>query len=85
MAQAAQGGGGVTDPGGVENCGDVALRDMVSRHSGGGMMAGLHDLKGLFQLLQFNDATFLWSSHCGFCQTSGCHLSARVRTAEAVM
>ena len=30
MAQAAQGGGGVTVPGGVQNRVDVALRDVVS-------------------------------------------------------
>jgi len=33
--EAAQGGGGVTIPGGVQ-CGDVALRDVVSGHSGMG-------------------------------------------------
>ena len=44
---AAQGGGGVTIPGGVQ-CGDVALRDIVgSGHGGGGV--GLGDLRGLFQ------------------------------------
>ena len=45
MAQAAQGGGGVTVPGGV----DVALRDMVSGHGGGAQMVGLDDFSGLFQ------------------------------------
>jgi len=29
--------------------GDVALRDVVSRHGGGGSMVGLGDLRGLFQ------------------------------------
>jgi len=28
---------------------DVALRDMGSRHGGGGLMVGLDDLGGLFQ------------------------------------
>ena len=32
MAQAAQGGGGVTVPGGVQGHVDVALRDVVSEH-----------------------------------------------------
>ena len=45
MAQAAQGGGGVTVPRGA----DVALMDRVSRHGGGGLMVGLEDLRGLFQ------------------------------------
>ena len=30
---------------------DVALRDVVSGHGGGGMMIGLHDLSGLLQPL----------------------------------
>ena len=29
--------------------GDVALRDMVSGHGGGGLMIGLDGLRGLFQ------------------------------------
>lgn len=33
---AAQGGGAVTVPGGVQSCGDVALRDMGSGHGGVG-------------------------------------------------
>ena len=28
---------------------DVALRDVVSGHGGGGLVAGLDDLRGLFQ------------------------------------
>ena len=28
---------------------DVALRDVVSGHGGGGLMVGLDDLRGLFQ------------------------------------
>jgi len=32
-----------------KNHGDVALRDMVSGHGGGGLMIGLEDLSGLFQ------------------------------------
>ena len=28
---------------------DVALRDVVSGHGGGGLVAGLGDLRGLFQ------------------------------------
>ena len=33
-----------------KNCGDVALRDMVSGHGGDGWMVGLDGLSGLFQL-----------------------------------
>ncbi len=32
-----------------KNCGDVALRDVVSGHGGDGLMVGLDDLSGLFQ------------------------------------
>ena len=32
-----------------KNYGDVALRDMVSRHGGDGLVLGLGDLRGLFQ------------------------------------
>jgi len=32
-----------------KNCGDVALRDMASRHGGDGLMVGLGDIRGLFQ------------------------------------
>ena len=32
-----------------QNCGDVALRDMVSGHGGDGSMVGLNDLSDLFQ------------------------------------
>ena len=31
------------------NCGDEALRDMVSGHGGGRLMVGLGDLRVLFQ------------------------------------
>ena len=46
--QAAQGGGGVTIPGGVLNFVDVALRDAVSGHGGDGLMFGLDDPSGQF-------------------------------------
>ena len=49
MAQAAQGGGGFTVPGGVQGHVDVALRDVVSWHDGHGLVAGLGDLSDLFQ------------------------------------
>ena len=45
VAQAAQGGGGITIPGGV----GVALRDMVSGHGGGGLVAELDSLRSFFQ------------------------------------
>ena len=49
MAEAAQGGGGVTISGCVpEPCGCVT-EDMVSGHGGDGLMVGLDDLSGLFQ------------------------------------
>ena len=32
---------------------DVAMRDMVSGHGGGGSTVGLDDLSGLFQLMIF--------------------------------
>jgi len=38
--QAAQGGGGVTIPGGVQECRNVALRDVVSGHGGDGLVVG---------------------------------------------
>jgi len=42
--------GSVTIPGGgVKNCVDVALRDVVSGHGGDGLMVGLGDLSGPFQ------------------------------------
>ena len=31
------------------SCGDVTLRDVVSRHGGNGLMVGLGDLSGLFK------------------------------------
>lgn len=34
----------------LKNHGDVALRDMVSGHGGGGSMAGLEDPGDVFQL-----------------------------------
>jgi len=50
VAQAAQGGGGVTVPGGVpEPCG-CGTEDVVSGHGGGGLVVGPGDLRGLFQL-----------------------------------
>ena len=42
------GSGGVTVPGGVQSCGDVALREVGSGHGGVGGV-GLGDLRGLFQ------------------------------------
>ena len=33
----------------LKNCGDVALKDMVSGHGGDGLAVGLDDLSGLFQ------------------------------------
>jgi len=33
----------------LKHCGDVALRDVVSGHGGGGLMAGLGVLSALFQ------------------------------------
>ena len=49
MAQAAQGGGGVTVPGGVaEPCG-CGTEDVASGHGGGGLIFGLDDSRGLFQ------------------------------------
>ena len=32
-----------------QNCVDVALRDVVSGHGGGGLLVGLGDLRGLSQ------------------------------------
>jgi len=32
----------------LKNCGDVALRDVVSGHGGDGLVVGLGDLGGLF-------------------------------------
>ena len=34
-----------------KKCVDVVLRDMVSERGGNGLMVGLDDLRGLFQLL----------------------------------
>ena len=49
MAQAAQGGGGVTIPGGVpEPCG-CGTEDVVSGHGGGGLAVGPADLRAIFQ------------------------------------
>lgn len=36
-------------PGRFKNDGDVALRDVVSGHGGGGLAIGLDDPRGLFQ------------------------------------
>ena len=49
LAQVVQACGGVTVLEVFETCGDVALRDMVSGHGGGGLGIGLDDLRGLFQ------------------------------------
>ena len=32
-----------------QNCVNVALRDVVSGHGGGGLLVGLDDLRALFQ------------------------------------
>jgi len=46
---AAQGGGGVTVPGGVpEPCG-CGTEDVVSGHGGGGLAVGPADLRAIFQ------------------------------------
>ena len=34
---------------GFQNCGDVALRDVVSGHGGGGLAVGSADLRAIFQ------------------------------------
>jgi len=36
-----------------KNCGDVALRDVVSGHGEGGLVIGLRDLRGLFPTILF--------------------------------
>ena len=49
VAQAAQGGGAVTVPGGVpEPCG-CGTEDVVSGHGGDGLVAGPGDISGIFQ------------------------------------
>jgi len=79
LAQAAQGIGGVTFPGGVQE--DVTLRDMVYSSHRHGMMVGLNDLISLSNL---NDSMILPSntgrvlpgvhSHCygGMITNVGC-------------
>ena len=59
MAQATQGGGAVTIPGGVQNRVDVAQRDVVSGHGGDGLVVGLDDPSGLLHL---NDSMILYIS-----------------------
>lgn len=49
--QAAQGSGGMTLPGVFTKCVDVVLRGMVL-----GLMVGLSELGGLFQIKQFCDS-----------------------------
>ena len=49
VAEAAQGGGGVTVPGGVPELCGCGTEDMVSGHGGDGLAVGLGDLEGLFQ------------------------------------
>ena len=49
LAQAAQGVVESPSPEEFKNRGDVALRDVVSGHSGDGLEVGLDDLNGLFQ------------------------------------
>jgi len=51
VAQAAQGGDGVTIPGGVpEPCG-CGTEDVVSGHGGGRLAVGLGDLRGPLPML----------------------------------
>ena len=49
VAEAAQGGGGVTVPGGVPELCGCGTEDMVSGHGEDGLTVGLGDLEGLFQ------------------------------------
>ena len=49
LAQVVQAHGGVTVLEVCKTHGDVALRNMVSGHGGGGLGIGLDDLRGLFQ------------------------------------
>ena len=65
MEQAAQGGGGVTIPRGVQNRVDVALRDVVSGYGGVGLMVELDGLRGLFQPQWFYDFVILFSDMTG--------------------
>ena len=52
MAQAAQGGGGVTIPGELfKNCVDAALRDMAGGHGGDRLIIGLGYLRIFFSTL----------------------------------
>ena len=48
MAQAAQGAGGVTFPGGVQKPCGCGTEGRVSGHGGDGLAIGLGDLRGLF-------------------------------------
>ena len=57
VAQAAQGGGGVTIPRGVQNRVDVALRDVVSGYGGDGLMVAVDDISVFF--FNFNDSMIL--------------------------
>ena len=50
MAQAAQGVVGSLSLKVSKKWGDVELRDAVRRHGGGGLMVGLGNPRGLFQL-----------------------------------
>ena len=49
VAHDAQGGGGIPSLEVFKNHVDVALRDVVSGHGGGGLAVGLDDLRVLFQ------------------------------------
>ena len=49
MARAAQGVVGSPSLEVLQNSRDVALRDVVSGHGGGGLVVGHDDLSGLFQ------------------------------------
>lgn len=50
MAQAAQGVVESLSLEMIRSCVDVALRDVISGHGGGGLVVGLGDLRGLFSL-----------------------------------
>jgi len=49
VSQAAQGGGGVTVPGGVQEPCRCGIEGRGQWHGGGGPMIGLGDLRDLFQ------------------------------------
>ena len=54
---AAQGGGGITDPGGVQEMFRHVEEHCLVRTTGDSWMVGLDDLVGLFQPWRFYDST----------------------------